>query len=196
MKLKRVFELLWENCGRSVMMTTAFGPTGLVMMYHIKDICPELPIYFIDTHKQFEETLKLRDRIKEEWTLNIITVSSPIIDSLENSDECCRLRKVDVLNNILKDYDIWLTGIRQDQTKLRKKTKFVEYVRGVIKFAPCFKWTSADIWTYIREHKIPYNPLLDQGYASVGCTPCTSKGKYREESRWSGSDKLECGIHL
>jgi len=199
-----------EEFGDKLAMTTAFGYSGIVLMSFVKDIVPEMPIYFIDTRYHFEETLKLAEKIKKEWKLNIIYLSTKYTEEeLEkiigkeiyknNPDLCCQYRKVEPLLSVLKTKDAWLSAIRRDQTRTRESIDVIEIDnRGVIKVNPLYKWTRDQTWMYIRKYDLPYNPLHDQYYPSVGCKPCTypvDKGGDERDGRWRGMPKVECGIH-
>jgi len=213
LKNKSVAEIILiahEKFGDKLAMTTAFGYSGIVLMSFVKDIVPELPIYFIDTRYHFEETLKLAEKLKKEWKLNIIYISTKYTEEeLEkiigketyktNPDLCCQYRKVEPLLWVLKTKDAWLSAIRRDQTRTRESINVVEIdKRGIIKINPLNNWTRDQTWMYIRKYDLPYNPLHDQYYPSVGCKPCTSpvdKGGDERDGRWRGMLKEECGIH-
>ncbi len=197
--------------GDGLAMTTAFGYSGIVLMSFVKDTIPELPIYFIDTRFHFEETLKLAAKIKKEWKLNIINISTHYSEEeLEkilgkeayrtNSDLCCHYRKVEPLLRILKTKTAWLSSIRKDQSRTRAGIEVIEIDgRGTVKINPLYNWTKDQTWMYIRKYDLPYNPLHDQYYPSIGCKPCTApidKGGDERDGRWKGMQKLECGIHL
>ncbi len=200
-----------QEFGESLAMTTAFGYSGIVLMHFVKDVIPNIPIYFIDTRFHFEETIKLAEKIKKEWNLNIITISSEYSEKeLEeklgkepyktNSDLCCKYRKVKPLLRVLKTKNAWLSSIRRDQSKTRENIEPLEVDdRGTIKINPLYNWTRDEIWMYIRKYDLPYNPLHDQYYPSIGCKPCTKpidKGGNERDGRWKGLKKTECGIHL
>ena len=120
-------------------------------------------------------------------------------------DQCCFDRKVLPLRDKLCDLDCWLTGVRREQSKARAGVGILElYVfdaasgRDIVKLNPMANWSRQAVWNYLREHKIPYNPLVDQGYRSIGCAPCTvktAKGENERAGRWTGFNKVECGIH-
>lgn len=224
--LKKIVELRKELQGKSIpdilliakrefgddlAMTTSFGYTGIVLMSFVKDILPEVPIYFIDTRFHFEETLKLAEKIKKEWKLNIIYISTRYTEQqLEeaigkeayktNPDLCCHYRKVEPLLRVLKTKNVWISSIRRDQSITRAEIDVIEVDgRGTIKINPMYNWTKDQTWLYIKKYDLPYNPLHDQYYPSIGCIPCTvpvDKGGDERDGRWRGMQKLECGIHL
>jgi phosphoadenosine phosphosulfate reductase len=192
-------------------MTTAFGYSGIVLMNFVKNLIPWLPIYFIDTRFHFEETLKLAEKIKKEWKLNIIYISTQYTEEeLEkiigkevyktNPDLCCQYRKVEPLLRVLKTKDAWLSSIRRDQASTRESIDVIEIDdRDTIKINPLYNWTRDQTWMYIRKYDLPYNPLYDQYYPSIGCKPCTApvdKGGDERDGRWRGMPKVECGIHV
>ncbi len=201
-----------DEFGEQLMMTTAFGYSGIVLLSFVRDVYPDIPIYFIDTSYHFEETLKLRTKLMNEWGINIQKISSShseasLIKILgekayqTDPDNCCHYRKVEPLLNILKDDTIWLSATRRDQSTTRANTEVIEIDgRGLIKINPLFDWTRDQCWTYIRKYDIPYNPLHDQKYPSIGCTHCTKPtdlgGDDERSGRWAGLDKIECGLHV
>ena len=164
----------------------------------------------LDTQYQFKETLELKDKLEEKYKLPILLIKPEEIDTevydIENSgkpmyetnpDQCCYLRKLKPLNKLLSNKLAWITSIRREQTEVRAKAKSFEYDKKfkLGKINPLIKWSKSNIWQYIHENKVPYNPLLDQGYDSIGCEPCTQPGTDRL-GRWAGKDKIECGLHI
>jgi phosphoadenosine phosphosulfate reductase len=113
------------------------------------------------------------------------------------ADHCCGEQKVAALERALEGASAWITGIRREQGPTRANAQHVERDerRGIWKFNPLADWSERDVWQYIHEHDLPYNPLHDRGYASIGCAPCTSPGSGRE-GRWAGQAKTECGLHV
>src|SRR5437870_715229 len=117
-------------------------------------------------------------------------------------DRCCAIRKVEPLARAIAGFDAWISAVRQDQSSTRSATEVVEYHeidgRPIVKVFPLAHWTRADLWRYIRENGVSYHPLLDQGYSSIGCWPCTrptTPGEAERAGRWSGTGKTECGLH-
>jgi len=118
----------------------------------------------------------------------------------KDPDACCNIRKVLPLKEALIKYDLWITGIRKKQTQVRKKSNLIEFESRfeVIKINPLINWTHDEVWSYIKEHNLPYNPLHDANYPSIGCKPCTSpvcQGDDDRSGRWKGTNKTECGLH-
>jgi phosphoadenosine phosphosulfate reductase len=115
-------------------------------------------------------------------------------------DRCCEIRKVEPLDGFMRDFDAWITGVRRDQNFTRKAQETEEWDEqfGVVKVSPLAYWTEAEVWKYVTDHDLPYNDLLDHGYPSLGCLPCTRRPQAGEDpraGRWIGFDKTECGIH-
>jgi len=206
-----IITLAAEELGDKLMMTTAFGYSGIVLLSFIKDVDKHIPIYFIDTGYHFQETLKLRLKIMEDWNLDIQMISSSRsakeLDQLlgkeayhVDPDLCCYYRKVEPLQNLMHAATVWLSANRRDQSPTRADTEVIGIDgRGQIKINPLFNWTRDDCWNYIRKYDLPYNPLHDQFYPSIGCYPCTNpidKGGDERSGRWVGSDKIECGLHV
>jgi len=206
-----IIDIARQELSENLMMTTAFGYSGIVLLNFVKAAFPDIPIYFIDTGYHFEETLKLRLKIMDEWKINIqmVSTSRPKAELVglmgekaynTDPDMCCHYRKVEPLQNLMNDDTVWLSATRRDQAITRKNTQPIEIDgRGQIKISPLYNWTSEACWTYIRKYDLPYNPLHDQFYPSIGCYPCTNpidEGGDERSGRWSGSDKVECGLHI
>ena len=153
--------------------------------------------FAIDTGVLFGETLATWKRFEETFTvpIDVFDASSP--DQPWTFENCCSTAKVAALEEALTGVDAWITGIRREQAPTRAQTPKIELDvrRGIVKFNPLADWTEKDVWTYIFKHDLPYNPLHDQGYASIGCAPCTQPGSGRD-GRWAGTDKTECGLHV
>lgn len=207
--------LIWgyHVFGFDMVLGTGFGPSGMFLIYRLWELGIEIPIFYLDTHLLFDETYELRDRVEEQFNINITRVSTEL--SLDeqaekygnklwerNPNRCCHLRKVLPLRNYLSDKKAWITGIRRSQSETRRQTQFVEWdpENDVIKINPLANWTGEKVWNYIHSKGLPYNPLHDEGYPSIGCIPCTdpvdSEIEDERAGRWTGSEKTECGIHL
>jgi phosphoadenosine phosphosulfate reductase len=180
----------------------------------IHRINPSLPLFYLDTGFLFPDTYATRDRIIEQYRLQpgqVIQMKSLLTpeqqarqygDSLwvSDPDRCCQLRKVEPLTRVLKGFDAWVTGIRRDQSPTRANAKMIEWDAkfGLVKVNPLARWTWADVWTYIKVYEVPYNPLHDQNYPSIGCTHCTAPvmpGEDPRAGRWKNFTKTECGLH-
>jgi phosphoadenosine phosphosulfate reductase len=157
-------------------------------------------VFTLDTGVLFPETYETWRRIEERYGIEIDVFRGEWIDGLwlRDPDACCGMRKVEPLERALSEVDAWITGLRRDQSPSRAGTPKLAPDTGhpgKVKCAPLADWSEKDVWRYIIEHDVPYHPLHDRGYASIGCTHCTSPGGGRE-GRWAGTDKIECGLHL
>jgi phosphoadenosine phosphosulfate reductase len=191
-----------EQFGDRLIMTTGFGYSGIVLLHHIKEVIPDLPIYFIDTGYHFKETLDLRDYIMTTWNLNIITISNLEAEiDYRNPVDCCYQRKVVPLKQIMKPDSVWISALRKDQSAHRGTTTLINKdSRGNTKICPLWDLNKAQLWEYIKDNRLHYNPLHDIGYPSIGCQPCTSpveEGEDERSGRWKDTCKAggECGMH-
>ena len=196
-------------------VATSFQSSGLVILHILRDLRPEVPVLFLDTGFHFPETLAFRDRLVERWGLNIMTLRGrhgTVARQNElfgaglyrrDPDMCCSINKVQPLQDALEGYDGWVSGLRRDQSPLRAGTAIVEAQmlpsgREILKIHPLAGWSRADVEAYVAEHGIPTHPLLEKGYSSIGCWPCTravSEEEHDRAGRWDGYGKNECGIH-
>ena len=192
-------------------MATAFGPEGMTIIHMLAEVAPETPIFNLDTGYQFKETLELRERVKEKYGIEVeyklpeLTVAEyeaanggPVYKS--NPNQCCFDRKLKVLHESAKGHHAWASAIRRDQSPDRATAPIVGWDRKfqLVKISPLANWTKKHVWSMITSENIPYNPLHDQGYPSVGCFPCTRAvlpGEDERAGRWSGFKKTECGLH-
>ncbi|NRF95010.1 phosphoadenylyl-sulfate reductase [Paenibacillus frigoriresistens] len=195
----------------SLTLACSFGAEDVVLVDMLQKISPNVDIFYLDTNVHFPETYETRDRLEQHYGTKFVKVLPKLTleeqaekfgDELWKSDanQCCNIRKVDPLTDVLKNYDAWITGIRRDQAPTRANAKKVEYdVKfGLIKFNPLASWTSEDVWNYIRENDVIYNPLHDRNYPSIGCTHCTrqvAEGEDPRAGRWANIEKTECGLH-
>ncbi len=192
-------------------MATAFGPEGCILLHLLAEIEPRVRVFNLDTGYQFPETLELRDRIAERYGIEVEMVRPETTTAeyearhggplyLANSDQCCYDRKIVPLRRALVGYDAWITAIRADQSPHRAAAAIVgpDPKFGLVKVNPLLRWTKRDVWAFIVTHKVPYNPLHDRGYPSIGCWPCTrpvAAGEDERAGRWAGQAKTECGLH-
>lgn len=195
----------------SLTLACSFGAEDVVLVDMLHKISPKTDIFYLDTDFHFQETYETRDRLAERYNIQFVQVKpllTPEEQAAKHGDElwksdpnaCCNIRKVEPLTQILTKYDAWITGIRRDQAPTRANAKKVEYDYkfGLMKFNPLASWTSEDVWKYIRDNDVIYNPLHDNNYPSIGCLYCTRQvmpGEDPRAGRWSGSDKTECGLH-
>ena len=196
-----------------IALSTAFGPSGVVLMHLASQVSPGAKVFFIDTGFHFAETISMIDRIEGRLNVNIETISPRLSVeeqaslygadlNLLDPDRCCALRKVDPTKQMLDRVDAWVTALRRDQGPSRAELRALETKelegRFLAKLNPLVRWTKAEIWQHILEHQLPYNPLHDQGYPSIGCAPCTqpaSDSGNERAGRWAGRGKSECGLH-
>ncbi|GIP41465.1 phosphoadenosine phosphosulfate reductase [Paenibacillus sp. J31TS4] len=192
-------------------LACSFGAEDVVLVDMLHRISPSTDIFYLDTNLHFPETYETRDKLEARYgrsflqVLPKLTLAEQAVQHGEelwasNPNQCCGIRKVDPLTDILGKYDAWLTGIRRDQAPTRANARKVEYdVKfGLVKFNPLADWTSERVWHYIRENNLIYNPLHDQNYPSIGCEKCTKPvlaGQDPRAGRWSGFEKTECGLH-
>jgi phosphoadenosine phosphosulfate reductase len=161
---------------------------------------PAARVFTLDTGVLFPETYETWRRIEERYGITIDVYRGEWIDGLwqRDPDACCGMRKVEPLERALSGVDAWITGLRRDQAPSRGGTPKLAPDPGhpgKLKCAPLADWSEQDVWRYIAAHDVPYHPLHDQGYSSIGCTHCTRPGGGRD-GRWAGTDKIECGLHL
>ena len=177
-------------------MACSFQKEESVMVHMLTSIEPDARLFMIDTGVLFPETLDTWKRFEDRFGVNIEVIDARIPDEPWTIDRCCGEAKVDALERALDDVDGWVTGIRREQAPTRADARKLEYDerRGIWKVNPLADWSEKDLWRYIFAHELPYHPLHDQGYASIGCEPCTRPGAGRE-GRWAGLEKTECGIH-
>ena len=206
--------LAWsaETFGEGLTIGTAFGASGMALIDIARRIVPNLDVFYIDTGVFFPETYELIDRAQEHFGFEFRKVVPELTVSEQNtaygdalwardSDKCCFMRKVLPLSQALEGRTAWVTALRRDQSHARRSTPIVQWnkKRGLVKIAPLANWTEKDVWSHIMANDIPYNPLHDRGYPSIGCRPCTRAVKHGEDmraGRWAGSEKTECGLHL
>jgi phosphoadenosine phosphosulfate reductase len=203
-----------EHYHPGLTMATAFGAEGCALLAMLSEIEPNgrnVPIFNLETGYQFQETLDLRERIREKYGITVAYVQpNESVQTMEqrfggpiygvDPDECCRLRKIEPLRRTLAGYDAWISAIRRDQTPDRARAGIVEWDPKfqIVKVNPLANWSKRDVWAYIHINEVPYNPLHDRGYPSVGCWPCThavAAGEDDRSGRWSNFVKLECGLH-
>jgi len=206
----------WERFGARAAIGTSFQGAGLVMMHLAKTNGLEFPVFTLDTGLLFPETIALKKRLEDFFGYRIETLEPDLTVSQQESahgpelwksdpDLCCTLRKVLPLRDRLAELDCWITGLRREQSDTRADVGIVELFiadensgRDIVKLNPMAGWTRQAVWDYLKKQKIPYNPLQDQGYRSIGCQPCTRKtgeGEDERAGRWTGFEKKECGIH-
>ncbi len=211
------FELIehFIDNSRYPVLTASFSVNTVVLLYFALKVKPDIEVICIDTGLLFEETYRFMELLKEKWKINLKIIKPELSveeqakfhgDNLweKDPDKCCFLRKVKPLEGYFesKSVDLWITGLRRDQSKTReglKKVEFHKFAFGgdVIKICPLADWTGKEVWKFIYDKELFYNPLYDKGYSSFGCVPCTNLSVSSDErsGRWQGKSKTECGIH-
>jgi phosphoadenosine phosphosulfate reductase len=208
---RAILEWAVERFYPRLTMATAFGAEGCVLIHLLADVEPKVPVFNLDTGYQFPETLALRDRLAKRYGIEVELVrpdttvaefegrhGGPLY--VRNPDQCCYDRKIVPLRRALVGFDAWITAIRRDQSPDRAGAPVVgvDPKFGLVKINPLANWTRRDVWAFVVTHGVPYNPLHDQGYASIGCWPCTravADGEGERAGRWAGQAKTECGLH-
>jgi phosphoadenosine phosphosulfate reductase len=197
-----------EFAGKTAVVSS-FGSESVVLLHMIAQIDPTTPVIFLNTGKLFGETLRYRDRLQDELGLvDVRSIGPHPADRAaqdpngelwaKSTDACCNFRKVIPLKRALEGFSAQITGRKRFQTNARSQMEPVEFFEGRFRFNPLTDWTLADIEAYMAEHNLPAHPLVEDGYPSIGCMPCTRRvlsGEGYRDGRWSGLDKDECGIH-
>jgi phosphoadenosine phosphosulfate reductase len=173
----------------------SFQKEESVLLDALLQIAPDAHVVTIDTGVLFPETLATWKAFEERFGVRIEVQDAT--GAWTGPQKCCSDLKVAALERALADADAWITGIRREQSPTRADAKQIEHdeQRGIWKYNPLAAWTEKDLWRRIHERDLPYHPLHDRGYASIGCAPCTQPGEGRE-GRWAGTDKTECGLHV
>jgi len=182
-----------------------------VVLHLASRVKPGIDVLFLDTGYHFAETIGTRDAVSAVYDVNVINITPTLSVAgqdaafgkdlfARDSDRCCAMRKVAPLNAAMREYDAWITGLRRDETPARADTPVVSWdaTRQKVKVCPIARWTEDDVDAYVAAHGILLNPLLLDGYASIGCRPCTRRtleGEDARAGRWAGSSKTECGLH-
>jgi phosphoadenosine phosphosulfate reductase len=181
----------------SLVMACSFQKEESVLIDILMSIEPSARVFTIDTGVLFPETYEVWKQVEDRYGLRVEVMDATSPTSPWTAERCCGQRKVAALEEALDGVDAWITGIRREQSPTRANAPKLDWDegRGVWKFNPLADWSEKDVWNYVFEHDLPYHPLHDRGYASVGCAPCTLPGTGRD-GRWSGQDKTECGLHV
>ncbi len=201
-----------DRFGPGLTMATAFGPEGCAILHMLSQVAPQTHVFNLDTGYQFQETLDLRDEIARRYGVEVELKRPELtVEEYERKhggplhkthpDRCCFDRKVIVLRQAIVGFEAWMSAIRRDQSADRAGAPIVGWDRkfGLVKVNPLANLTKSDVWKMITDHDIPYNPLHDRGYTSIGCQPCTRAVLFGEDERagrWSGTAKTECGLHV
>lgn len=197
-------------------VATSFQSSGMVLLHMLRTRKPDIPILFLNTGFHFAETLTFARQIAESWDLKVVELRGKHESAQKQAellgpslyrrdpDHCCHINKVEPLQTALEEYDGWISGLRRDQSSERAasvriaQAQMLPSGRIILKLHPLANWTKEDVDSYVAHHRIPTHPLLEKGFPSIGCWPCTQpvdKDRGPRAGRWSGSDKTECGIH-
>ena len=200
----------YKKQGKKLFATSSFQTHSIPMLHILAQIDSSIPVYFINTGFLFAKTVEYKNLIGQMLGIKIID-ALPLISKQDqrngdgqfyfasDPDYCCYLNKVQSLDPILAKYDVWINGVRSEQTDVRKTFQHEQAIKnGCIRFHPMLDWTKQEIYRYIREHDLPRHPLDTLGYSSIGCEPCTHKPRLDDEDRnvrWFGLSKTECGLN-
>nr|WP_307256084.1 phosphoadenylyl-sulfate reductase [Oikeobacillus pervagus] len=202
----------YDQYKEKLVYACSFGIEGIVLIDFISKVNPTATIVFLDTNLHFQETYDLIDKVKKRYPSLQIRMQQPELslqeqaatfgDELWKTDpnKCCEMRKIIPLRKALEPAIAWISGLRRDQSETRRHTNYFNRDDKFqkIKVCPLIHWTWKDIWRYVHKHDLPYNELHDKGYPSIGCAPCTSPAFNLDDlrsGRWSGTQKIECGLH-
>ena len=206
---QELLRLAIESFSGKIAVISAFAAESVVLLHQVAQLDPTTPVLFLNTHKLFGETMRYRDRLQETLGLTDIRSVGPHPDDRRaqdpegtlwsrDPDACCHFRKVVPLRRALVGFDAIVTGRKRFQTAERATMHKVELVEGRVRFNPLVDWSLPELIAYMDEHRLPKHPLINDGYPSIGCIPCTRRVAADEgyrDGRWAGSDKVECGIH-
>lgn len=214
--LTDVLAWAWEQFGARAAIGTSFQGAGLVIIDHAVKAGLPLPIFTLDTQLLFAETYELKRRLEDHFGIEIEALAPDLNPEQQAAefgpelwktkpDLCCTLRKVEPLKRKFEQLAAWITGLRRQQSETREKTQILELYKFdvlrdlcILKMNPMANWSREQVWDHLKKNGIPYNPLHDRGYRSIGCWPCTrptASGENERAGRWTGFDKAECGIH-
>ncbi|MEO1049222.1 MAG: phosphoadenylyl-sulfate reductase [Bacteroidota bacterium] len=200
----------YKEQGKKMFTTSSFQSHSLVLLHILSRIDKDIPVVFINTGYHFPETVRFRDQIAEEFGMQIIDLKSSMPKYMQRDydgrllftsdpDHCCYLNKTQPMEALLMNNDIWINGVRADQSAVRKAMKVEQPApHGAIRFHPMLDWNAKMILDYQKEYNLPRHPLEAKGYLSIGCEPCTRKmdlEMQEREARWFGMNKTECGLH-
>jgi phosphoadenosine phosphosulfate reductase len=193
---EEVLEYALERFHPRLTTACSFQKEESVVVHMLSSIEPDARVFTIDTGVLFPETLATWQQFEQRFGIRIEAIDARSSDGPWTVERCCGAAKVQALERALGAVDAWITGIRREQADTRAGAPKLERDarRGIWKLNPLADWSEKDVWRYIFKHDLPYNPLHDRGYASIGCAPCTLPGAGRD-GRWAGQDKTECGIH-
>ncbi|WP_424961596.1 phosphoadenylyl-sulfate reductase [Ekhidna sp.] len=200
----------YQSEGKRLFTTSSFQTHSIPMLHILSKIDSSIPVYFINTGYLFPETISFRDEVAEQLGLRIVDLKPNTPKYMQREangkllfttdpDHCCYLNKTQPMESVLASHDVWINGVRGDQSAVRKAMKVEQPAPfDSIRFHPMLDWDNRKIFAYIKEHDLPKHPLDAKGYISIGCEPCTRKmdlDMQEREARWFGLNKVECGLH-
>lgn len=198
-----------EEFKDKVALVSSFGIEAALLLSMVSEVDPATPVIFLDTQKLFSETLEYRDKLITHLNLSNVKTYFPDYVDIERDDakgelwksapnSCCYIRKVKPLNKALKGMKAWITGRKRFHGGLRTSLPLLEFSEGRVKLNPLASWSAEDINEAFKNKNLPPHPLLEKGYTSIGCIPCTAlpEEEGARSGRWRDQDKTECGIHL
>ncbi|WLR52827.1 phosphoadenylyl-sulfate reductase [Bacillus tianshenii] len=208
-----VLQWAYEHYGQDIVYACSFGAEAIVLLKLIAEVNPTAHVSFLDTGLHFQQTYDTIDAVKARFPELQIHLVQPELTVAKQAEkfgdklwerkpnQCCYYRKIKPLETELAKYSAWISGLRREQSETRQHVQFVNKDERFesIKICPLIHWTWEEVWAFIKKHDLPYNPLHDQQYPSIGCAPCTHKvheGEDMRSGRWSNSSKTECGLHL
>ena len=201
---ERIKQLYIDFPQEKVMLTSSFAATSAFLLHVFSRLAPQQPVFFIDTGYHFPQTLEYKKKLTELYSLNVVDVKAEdwkheftLKDQTWKNDPdfCCSINKVEPLYEAKKGFDVWVSGLMRWQTEHRSSLSVFEERNGILKFYPLIDTTKEERDQYIKDHELPFHPLVAQGYSSIGCAQCTAPGEDRG-GRWNNSPKTECGLHL
>ncbi|MEO9477336.1 MAG: phosphoadenylyl-sulfate reductase [Cyclobacteriaceae bacterium] len=200
----------YKSEGKKMFTTSSFQTHSLVMLHLLSRIDNTIPVYFLNTGYHFAESVAFKDKVASDFGINVLEVKSSMPRFMQRDsegkllftsdpDHCCYINKTAPTEHLLRNHDVWINGVRGDQSAVRKAMTTEQPAPfDSIRFHPMLDWSMKKIFAYIREHDLPRHPLDAKGYMSIGCEPCTRKldpDMQEREARWYGMNKVECGLH-
>lgn len=199
----------YQNQYHKIFATSSLQSHSVVLLHILSRIDSSIPIYFVNTGFHFPETIAYKEKIAQEFGIKIHDLNSVVSKNLQKDskgnllftydpDYCCFLNKIQPVELLMAEMDVWISGVRANQSENRKRLHEEEAAaHGILRYHPLLRWTDEQINDYISEYKLPKHPLDSKGYLSIGCEPCTRKvtGENGRDSRWFGMNKTECGLN-
>jgi phosphoadenosine phosphosulfate reductase len=201
---ERVKQLYEDFAADKIMLTSSFAATSAFLLHVFSRVAPQQKVFFIDTGYHFPQTLEYKQKLIELYKLDVVDVKAEawkheftLKDQTWKNDPdfCCSINKVEPLYEVKKNFDVWISGLMKWQTEHRSTLSIFEERNGILKFYPLLDVSKEQRDNYIKEHNLPFHPLVAEGYSSIGCAQCTAQGQDRS-GRWNNSPKTECGLHL